>query len=67
MDRLKPTDSRYRYKSRLGAQNRGDNQAAYIATKAPKAQRLTQRLIRFLASSTDHLSPRTRDIIQAYI
>lgn len=67
VDKLKPTDRGYRYKTRLVAKNYGNNPAAFFAIKALAALRLTYRLIRLLTESIDDLSPYVRGIAPAYI
>lgn len=64
---LKPTNHRYRYKSRLVALNYDHNQSIIFGTKVPTVQRLTTRLIHLQAALTCIVRHNTRDTTQACI
>ena len=67
IDELKRAGDILKKKSRLVAQNYADEDATYIATKAPTVQRFSQRVALSLAASFPKMKTYTRDITQAYI
>lgn len=67
VDELKRVDLGTLFKSRLVAQNYGDEGAAGIAPKAPTVQSFSQRLMFLLAASVMGTKPFLRDISQAYL
>lgn len=67
IDQVKGAGDMMRKKSRLVAQNYGDEDAAGIATKAPTVQRYSQRVLLSLASSLPACKVFSRDVTQAYI
>lgn len=60
MELLKVTTGGYQTISKMVAQDYGNNDAAYNATKVPTVLLFTQCLILSLAASFDHMSPHIR-------
>lgn len=67
VDSIENGNTIVQYKSQFGADTYEDEHSASIATKAPSAQRLTQRLLLCIASSFEKRVSVLRNIASTYI